>query len=64
MDFSDIENKLDAFLPRMVVRIDKLGRYERDYSKVFNICQNALLKKGYEIVVDENAYTIEVGKLF
>ncbi len=61
MDHPEIRNKLDAFISRMAIKLDTLGRYERDHKEVFSICMKALRKK-YEIVVDYNEKLIQIGE--
>ena len=61
MNYSEVRKLLDAFHPRMVIKIDKLDRHEKDYGKVLNVCREAL-RKGYEVVVNESNHTIEIGK--
>ena len=50
-----------AMAPRMAVRLDTLGRREKDNINVIEICNN-VLKYKYETMLDRKEMVIYVGK--
>lgn len=51
---------LKSFTPRMAVKLDTLGKYERDHLQVLELLKKALIGK-YNIYVDTDKETIYIG---
>ncbi|MCK4814417.1 hypothetical protein KA005_01500 [bacterium] len=51
---------MKTLIPRMAIRLDNLGRWERDHRQVLEICKDAL-KPRYRISVDYNKEIIYIG---
>ena len=52
---------LKSFIPRMAMKLDNLGRYEKDHRVVLEICAKALEQR-YDTFTDSKNGTIYIGK--
>jgi hypothetical protein len=56
-----LNNTTNLFIPRMAIKLDRLGRYEEDYRNVMTICKKSLARH-YTIVCDEDCTLIYIGR--